>query len=148
MKIAISAALALTFAVAAGLVSAQSAPAGKSLLYKDCIRLDQINEWHVVDPQTAIVRTGPYQRYLVKLTAACPQLGIGNSGLMFIPSSADKATMPARICGGVGEKVRGAKSLPACAIDSVSLIDQTTFNSYRDKAKYHSTRTQQPSKSP
>ncbi|HUA79764.1 MAG TPA: DUF6491 family protein [Dyella sp.] len=147
MKTVISVVLALGFATIAGSAVAQSAPAGSTLPYKDCIRLDQINEWHVVDPQTAIVRTGPYQRYLVKIHAACPQLGIGSSGLMFVPSKADKATTPMRMCGGAGEMVR-AKGQPACAIDSISLIDEATFNSMRNKAKYHSTRTQKPSTSP
>ncbi|WP_233843237.1 DUF6491 family protein [Dyella sp. 2HG41-7] len=147
MKTIISAVLALAMAATAGSALAQSAPPGSSLPFKDCIRLDQINEWHVVDPQTAIVRTGPYQRYLVKIHAACPQLGIGADGLIFIPSMADKAVAPMRICGGIGEKVR-ARGQPACAIDSVSLIDEATFTGMRDKAKYHSTRTQQPSTSP
>jgi hypothetical protein len=147
MKIVISAALLFTLGVTATSAWAQATPAPGTLPYKDCIRLDQINEWHVVDPRTAIVRTGPYQRYLVKLKASCDKLGIGNPGLMFVPSQADKAISPLRICGGVGEKVR-ARNQPGCAIESVSLIDQATFDGYRNHAKYHSVRTQQPGKTP
>ncbi|GLQ92078.1 DUF6491 family protein [Dyella acidisoli] len=147
MKAVMSAVLAFTFAATAASAFAQSAPASNSLPYKDCIRLDQINEWHVVDPQTIIVRTGPYQRYLVKLKASCDKLGIGNPGMQFVPSESDKATAPLRICGGVGEKVR-ARNQPPCAIDSVGLIDETTFNGYRDHAKYHSVTSQQPAKNP
>lgn len=147
MKIVMSAAMALTLAAVATSAWAQSMPVRNSLPYKDCIRTDQINEWHVVDPQTAIVRTGPYQRYLVKLTASCDKLGIGNPGLMFVPSQSDKATAPFRICGGVGEKVR-SRYQPGCAIQSVSLIDEATFDGYRNHAKYHSVTTQQPSKNP
>jgi hypothetical protein len=147
MKTVMSAVLVFAFAATAANALAQSAPASGSLPYKDCIRLDQINEWHVVDPQTAIVRTGPYQRYLVKLKASCDKLGIGNPGLQFIPSESDKAITPLRICGGVGEKVR-ARSQPPCAIDSVSLIDEATFKDYRTRAKYHSVRSQQPAKHP
>jgi hypothetical protein len=93
------------------------------------------------------VRTGPYQRYLVKLKASCDKLGIGNPGLEFVPSESDKATAPMRICGGIGEKVR-ARSQPGCAIESVSLIDEATFNGYRDHAKYHSVRSQPPGTKP
>lgn len=147
MKTVISAVLALTLATTASAAWAQSEPARNTLPYKDCIRLDQINEWHVVDPKTAIVRTGPYLRYLVKLKASCDKLGIGNPGLMFVPSDADKATTPPRICGGVGEKVRSPIQ-PGCAIESVSLIDETTFKDYRTKSKYHSVTKQKPSKNP
>lgn len=147
MKAVISVVLALTLAATVGSAAAQSAPARNTLAYQDCIRVDQINEWHVVDTKTAIVRTGPYQRYLVKLKASCDKLGIGNPGLQFVPSEADKAITPLRICGGVGEKVR-ARNQPGCAIDSVSLIDEATFNDYRAKATHHSVRTQQPSKNP
>src|SRR5262249_34479545 len=103
MKIVISAVLAFACSAIVTSALAQSAPERKTLPYADCIRLDQINEWHVVDPKTAIVRTGPYQRYLIKLKASCDKLGIGNPGLTFVPSEADKATSPIRICGGVGE---------------------------------------------
>jgi hypothetical protein len=147
MKTVMSAVLAFAFAANAASTLAQSAPASKSLPFKDCIRLEQINEWHVVDPQTAIVRTGPYQRYLVKLKASCDKLGIGNPGLQFIPSNADKAVAPLRICGGVGEKV-WARNQPACAIESVSLIDEATFKRYRDRAEYHSATRQEHGKSP
>ena len=147
MKTVMSAVLAFTFAATAANAFAQSAPASNSLPYKDCIRLDQINEWHVVDPQTVIVRTGPYQRYLVKLKASCDKLGIGNPGMEFVPSQADRVAAPLRICGGVGEKVR-ARSQPGCAIDSVSLIDEAAFKDYRTRAKYHSVTKQPPAEHP
>lgn len=147
MKTVMSAVLALTLTAVATNAIAQSAPSSNSLPYKDCIRLDQINEWHVVDPQTAIVRTGPYQRYLVKLKASCDKLGIGNPGLQFVPSDADKATAPLRICGGIGEKVK-ASNQPPCAIESVSLIDEAAFDSYRTHALHHSVTSQQPAKHP
>jgi hypothetical protein len=147
MKTIISAALAVACSTIVLSAFAQSTPARKGLPYADCIRLDQINEWHVVDPKTAIVRTGPYQRYLVKLKASCDKLGIGNAGLQFVPSEADKATAPMRICGDPGEKVR-SKIQPGCAIDSISLIDEATFDTYRSSAKYHSTTSQSPGKRP
>ena len=146
MKTMTSVSLVFALAAIAPSAFAQSIST-KSLPYKDCIRLDQINEWHVVDPQTAIVRTGPYQRYLIKLKARCDKLGIGNRGLQFLPSKADQATAPMRICGGAGERVR-ASNQPPCAIDSVSLIDESSFDAYRQQAKSHTVRTQQQSTHP
>ncbi|MBE1161694.1 DUF6491 family protein [Dyella acidiphila] len=148
MRPVISAVLFFAFAANAGLAWAQSStPPRTPLPNNDCLRVSQINEWHIVDPRTVIVQAGPYQRYLVKLQADCQKLGIGNPGLMFIGSSGDRAIQPDRICGAVGEKVR-ARYQPACAIQSLSLIDQATFNDLRTKAKYHSITSQQPSKTP
>lgn len=146
MKPVISVLLVFCLATSAGSILAQSAPARTTLAYGDCIRTDQINEWHVVDSRTAIVRTGPYQRYLVNLQADCQKLGIGNPGLVLVPSRSDKA-VGGRMCGGVGEKVR-ARNQPGCAIQSISLISEDQFNTYRAKAKYNSVRTQQPRKNP
>lgn len=127
---------------------AQSSPPARTPLpNNDCLRISQINEWHVVDPQTAIVRAGPYKRYLVKLQATCQKLGIGNPGLMFIGSPSDRATQPDRICGAAGEKVR-SRYQPGCAIQSLSLIDEAQFDQLRSHAKYNSVTTQQPTKSP
>ncbi|GAB2569470.1 hypothetical protein ISP15_03305 [Dyella jejuensis] len=133
MKSVISAMLAITLAMSAQAALTQSTPARKPLPDSDCLRISQINEWHVVNPRTVIARTGPYKRYLVTLQADCQKLGIGNPGLMFIGSLSDKATQPDRICGTVGEKVR-SRYQPGCAIQSLSLIDEATFASYRAKA--------------
>lgn len=143
MKPIIFAVLTLACAATATASPAQSAPDRNSLQFKDCIRLDQINEWHVVDPQTILVRTGPYQRYLIKLKASCDKLGIGNPGVEFIPNNADKASAPLRMCGGAGTMVR-SNIQPPCAVDTISLIDEPTFDRYRTRAKYHSTSSQQP----
>jgi len=146
MKPVISVLLAFTLATGAGSVLAQSAPARTTLPYSDCIRTDQINEWHVVDSRTVIVRTGPYQRYLVNLQAECQKLGIGSPGMSFVLSQPDRA-VGGRICGGAGEKVR-SRYQPGCGIQSISLITEDQFNSYRAKAKYHSVKRQQPVKNP
>jgi hypothetical protein len=140
----------LFFAIAANanvLWAQSSAPARTPLPNGDCLRISQINEWHVVDDRTAIVQAGPYKRYLVKLQADCQKLGIGNPGLRFIGSPAGKATQPGLICGAAGEKV-SARFQPACGIQSLSLIDQATFNDLRAKSSRHSTTTQQPSRNP
>jgi hypothetical protein len=153
MKPVISVLLVFTLASSMGSVLAQSqpapsqsAPAARNILpYGDCIRLDQINEWHIVNLTTVIVRTGPNQRYLVNLQAKCQWLGIGNPSLLFIPNKSEKATAY-RICGQAGEKV-ASRYQPPCAIQSVSLISEDQYDNYRAHSKYHSITTQQPSKS-
>jgi hypothetical protein len=148
MRPVISAVLFFAIAANAGVLQAQSsAPARTPLPDNQCLRISRITEWHVIDDQTVIVQAGPYSRYLVKLQAACQKLGIGKQGLMFLASPADKATQPDRICGSVGERVR-ARNQPPCGIQSLSLIDQATFDGLRTKARYNSSRTQQPGKSP
>jgi hypothetical protein len=140
----------LFFAIAANastLWAQSSLPARTPLPNNDCLRISQINEWHVIDDRTAIVQAGPYNRYLVKLQADCQKLGIGNPGLKFIGSQAGKTTQPDRICGAAGEKV-SARFQPPCGIQSLSKIDQATFDSMRAKAVRSSTTTQQPPKTP
>lgn len=153
MKPVISVLLAFALASGMGSVLAQSQPAPPSsapparniLPFGDCIRIDQINEWHIVDTKTIIVRTGPKQRYLVNLQATCQWLGIGNPSILFIPNKSEKAT-GYRICGQLGEKVR-SRYQPPCGIQSVNLISEQQYDSYRAHSKYHSITTQQPSKS-
>jgi hypothetical protein len=147
MRPVISVVLFFAFAANVNALWAQSSlPPRTPLPNGDCLRISQINEWHVIDDRTAIVQAGPYNRYLVKLQADCQKLGIGNR-LMFIPSQAGKATQPDLICGAAGEKVR-SRDQPACGIQSLSKIDQATFNDLRAKAKYNSTTTQQPATNP
>lgn len=112
--------------------------------FSSCLRTDRINEWHIVDARTAIVRTGPY-RYLVKLQSACPRLGYPPAGLMFHSSRADQAIQPWTICGGVGETV-SSRNQPPCAIQSLSLIDKAEFDRLRAKAIRHGSGADQPTK--
>jgi len=144
----------LVFALASGtgtvLAQSQSAapastpPARNILPNNDCMRVDKINEWHVVDDKTVIARTGPYQRYLINLQARCQWLGIANNPLRFTPNMSEKATNN-RICGQVNEKV-SSRNQPPCGIQSVSLISEAQFDNYRAHAKYHSVTAQKPSK--
>jgi hypothetical protein len=90
----------------------------------DCINTANINDWKIVDERTAIVRTGP-KRYLIKLQSACPQLK-HPPGLMFRTATTAGAT-GSNICGGIGESVR-TRGQPACAIQSVSMIDKTQYD--------------------
>jgi hypothetical protein len=148
MRPVISAVLSFAIAANASALWAQSSPPARTPLpNNDCLRISQINEWHVIDDRTAIVQAGPYNRYLVKLQADCQKLGIGTPGLRFIGSQAGKTTQPDRICGAVGEKV-SARFQPPCGIQSLSKIDQATFDSMRAKAVRSSTTTQQPPKTP
>jgi hypothetical protein len=91
----------------------------------DCIRIDRINDWAVVDDKTVVVRSGPL-RYRVNTPSSCPRLGVGNS-LRFRASESEKAVGPARICGEVGETVR-ARDQPPCAIQSVEKIDKSEYD--------------------
>jgi len=105
--------LALT--VGAGTVQAAETPPTRTPLHtSDCIDPSQINEWHIVDARTAIVRTGP-KRYLVTLQSACPRLGIPPRGLIFRPNRSNALVNQGRICGEVGETVH-SRNQPPCAI--------------------------------
>jgi uncharacterized protein DUF6491 len=130
--------LLLVFAVGAGagVVQASETTAARSPLpAAECIDTSQINEWHIVDTRTAIVRTGP-KRYLVTLQSECPRLGIAPVGLMFRPNRSNAAVNQGRICGEVGETVR-SRNQPPCAIQSVSKIDKPRFDELAAQAKRH-----------
>jgi hypothetical protein len=100
-----------------------------------CIRTDRIDEWHIVDGRTAIVRNGP-RRYVVKLQSDCPRLGIGPAGLIFRANDSNQLTAQGRICGEAGESVR-SRDQPPCAIRSVRLVDKPTFDKLSAKASRH-----------
>ena len=59
MKVPVSALLLSLLVTAAA--SAAPAPQARTPIKPigDCIRIDQINEWHIVDNRTATVRTRP-----------------------------------------------------------------------------------------
>jgi hypothetical protein len=152
MKPVVSVVLTFTLASVTSAVPAQSqsappasaTPARNILSNNDCMRVDKINEWHVVDNKTVIARTGPYQRYLINLQAECQWLGIANNPLRFRPNASERATSN-RICGQVNETV-SSRNQPPCGIQSVSLISEAQFDDYRAHSKYHSVTAQQPSK--
>lgn len=101
----------------------------------DCMRPDRINNWAVVDSRTVIVQNGP-ERYLVKLSAECPRLGVGQS-LRFRPNDSNKAIglgPIGPICGEVGETV-SSRDQPPCAIESVSKIDAAKYKELEKRSK-------------
>lgn len=102
----------------------------------ECLRPDRVNEWYVVDDMTVIARTGP-DRYVIKLQAKCPQLGIGQS-LRFRPNRANQAAGMGAMCGEAGETV-ASRDQPPCAIRSIAKIDKTQFDSLSSKSKEHGT---------
>ncbi len=136
MKWSVSA-LLMTLAVAAGNATAAGASPARTPIkpISDCLRIDQINEWHIVDRRTALVRTGP-KRYRVNLQSDCPRLGLGPAGLIFRPNRSNAAIDPTRICGEVGETVR-SHNQPPCAIQSVQIIDKAEF----DRLSAHASRS-------
>jgi len=139
MKPALTGLFALSLAVAANAASAQTkskVPAYTPLRpVADCLRTDRINEWHIVDPRTVTVRTGP-DRYLVKLQVACPRLSYGPPTLLFHSNPANQAVIPFSICGEAGESVRALQQ-PPCPIQSVRKIDKAEF----DKLSAHASRS-------
>ncbi|MGN6280502.1 DUF6491 family protein [Frateuria sp.] len=115
---------------------------GKALPYAQCIQTDKINEWHVVDARTALVRTGPY-RYVVHLKADCPRLGIGVPGFLLEASESGKSVGGGRICGDLGESV-SAREQPPCAISSVEMVDKARFEQMREHAARHGSGAELP----
>jgi len=124
----------LLLAAASPIAFASGAPA-TALPYAQCIQTDKINEWHIIDARTALVRTGPY-RYVVHLKADCPRLGIGVPGLLLRASESGKSVGEGRICGGLGETV-SARDQPPCAISSVEMVDKAKFEQMREHAARH-----------
>jgi hypothetical protein len=106
-------------------IAADQAPAYTPLRpISQCLPPDRINEWHVVDSSTVIARTGP-DHYLVKLQAACPQLGIGQS-LRFRANPSNMATSMGALCGEAGETV-ASRDQPPCGIQSIARIDKAQY---------------------
>lgn len=137
----------LLLAFALGAVHAAETPSARSpLKASDCIDITQINEWHIVDARTAIVRTGP-KRYLVTLQSACPLLNNRPQGLMFHANASNISNNQGRICGEVGETVR-SRNQPPCAIESASKIDKARFDQLTAQAKRYDNPTTQPAALP
>lgn len=139
--------LVLALAVS-GFASAQSATPARAPIKPigDCMRIDQINEWHLIDNRTATVRTGP-KRFRINLASDCPRLGLGPAGLMFEPNRSNASLGNSRICGEVGETVRSTRQ-PPCAIQSVQIIDKAEFDRLSAKAKRHGSGADQPTRQP
>jgi hypothetical protein len=147
MKLPVSA-LLMALVVATGTATAAAAPQARTPIkpISDCIRIDQINEWHIVDQRTAVVRTGP-KRYRVNLQSDCPRLGLGPAGLIFRPNRSNAAIDATRICGEVGETVHSANQ-PPCAIQSVQIIDKAEFDRLSAHARRSGSGADQPTRKP
>lgn len=145
MKLPVSA-LLMSLLVATASVAA--APQARTPIKPigDCIRIDQINEWHIVDNRTATVRTGP-KRYRVDLQSDCPRLGLGPAGLIFRANPSNQALGNSRICGEVGETVR-SREQPPCAIQSVQIIDKAEFDRLSAKSRRSGSAADQPTRKP
>jgi Family of unknown function (DUF6491) len=122
-------------ALAMPAIAADQTPAYTPLRpVSECLRPDRINEWYVVDSSTVIARTGP-DRYLVKLQAVCPQLGIGQS-LRFRANRSNMAAGMGALCGEAGETV-SSRDQPPCGVQSVAKIDKAQFEQLSSKATQH-----------
>lgn len=139
----------LLLALAAGSGAAhavEAVPARSPLPAADCIDTTQINEWHIVDARTAIVRTGP-KRYLVTLQNDCPRLGTPPPGLIFRANPSNTVVNRGRICGEVGETVH-SRYQPPCAIQSVRKIDKARFDQLSAHALRHGSGAELPTRMP
>lgn len=146
MKTILSALLLALVAGTGAVQAAETAPAHSPLPAGDCIDTTQINEWHIVDDRTAIVRTGP-KRYLVTLQSACPRLGTPPPGLIFRANPSNTVVNRSRICGEVGETVH-SRYQPPCAIQSVSKIDKARFDQLSAHALRHGSGAELPTSMP
>jgi len=135
----------LLLALAIGANATQATESGqprKPLPAADCINTDQIDEGYVVDPRTAIVRTGP-KRYLVRPRNACPHRRSPPPGLIFRPNPSNAINNRGRIGGKAGETVCSHRQ-PLCAIESVSRVDKVRFDRLRAQAMHHGSAADQP----
>jgi hypothetical protein len=133
--------LALLLALPTGVVYAQAAPHQPIRPVSDCMRIDRINDWAVVDDRTVIVSNGPY-RYKVTTEASCPRLGTGNS-LRFRAAPDKNSLGLSAICGETGESVF-ARDQPPCAIAQVQKIDKGEYRRLSKKAHQHGSGADQP----
>lgn len=138
----------LALSVASAALGATGAPASQADGFKpitpvgDCMKINQINEWHIVDARTAIVRTGP-KRYRIGLQNDCPRLAMPPTGLVFRASASNQAVGENRICGDLGETVRSQQQ-PPCAIQSATLIDKAEFDRLAKQSKRSGSGADQP----
>jgi hypothetical protein len=122
--------LAVTTATSVARASPSTPLSTAPLPAADCIRTDRINDWHIVNARSAIVRTGP-KTYLVTLRHECPKLS-HPPGLIFSHSNS-QGIAQGSICGSVGETVH-SRGQPPCAIESVQLIDRSRYQQLSEQA--------------
>jgi hypothetical protein len=137
--------LALLLALPTGVLCAQDAPRQPMRPVSDCMRIDRINGWAVVDDRTVIVSNGP-NRFKVTTEASCPRLGTGNS-LRFRAAPDKNSLGLSAICGEAGESVF-ARDQPPCAIATVEKIDKHAYDSLAKKARHHGSGADQPTVPP
>jgi hypothetical protein len=125
-------ALVASFFIAPVTQAAAPQAAACELPYGECLQIDRINEWNVVNDSTVTVRNGP-NHFLVKTKVSCPRMTLGG-GLHFRTSQSDRAVGGMRICGGISEEIV-RRDDPPCAIRSVSTIDKATFERLGKKSK-------------
>lgn len=95
-------------------------------LIGDCICIDQINEWYIVDNCIVIVCIG-LKCYCVDLQSDCLWLGLGLVGLIFWFNLFNQVLGNSCICGEVGEMVCLYEQL-LCVIQLVQIIDKVEFD--------------------
>lgn len=110
----------------------------------DCIQVNQINAWHVLNDRSATVANGP-KKFLVMLQSRCPQLSYGPPTLRFRPSRSNLAMGQPVICGEMGESV-GSDQPPPCPIQSVERISKSRYKQLNDRSKRAGSGANQPTR--
>ncbi|MGY3231177.1 hypothetical protein ACVWWJ_002661 [Luteibacter sp. HA06] len=125
-------ALVASFFIVPVAQAAVQQPAPRELPYSECLQIDRINEWNVVNDTAVTVRNGP-NHFPVKTKVSRPRMTLGD-GLHFRTSQSDRAVGGMRICGGISEEIV-RRDDPPCAIRSVSTVNKATFERLGKKSK-------------
>lgn len=131
---------------AAGAQAADKPKAREPLPFAQCMRIDRINGWHIVDARTATVSNGP-KFFRINLQASCPRLGLGPAGLIFDANESHKSLGNSRICGEVGETVSSSRQ-PPCAINSVQPISKAEYQRLNKRDSRRGSGANQPTRIP
>lgn len=91
-----------------------------------CIDVEKVGEWYVVEPDTVILRTGP-KYFRIDMQQTCPGLGLGG-GLSFRINPAN--AMYRRLCGDTLDAIY-ARGIP-CPIEKVTPISEQRFRELED----------------
>ncbi|MEO6800982.1 MAG: DUF6491 family protein [Rhodanobacter sp.] len=110
----------------------------------DCIQVQQINAWHVVNDHTLTVGNGP-KYFRVNLQSRCPQLTYGAPALRFHASESNKAMGLPVICGEIGESASGHDG-PPCPIQSVIRINADAYRRLNTASQRSGSGANQPTR--
>ncbi|TCV94708.1 hypothetical protein EC912_103193 [Luteibacter rhizovicinus] len=119
----------------AGVAQAQNPPPHVPLRpIGECLRTDRINDYHVINDKTVILRNGP-NYFIVKTSVACPRVDLGG-GIRFRTNEANKSMDAFTICGDINEAVI-RRDDPPCPVASVERTDEATYTKMSKQKGVH-----------